>query len=69
MVATHVDAKQLSIVHYNSTCKNIGCPAGLFYETLKCISECRCGESQVKNYKDPITGATHDACVPGELCI
>ena len=43
----------------------------MFYKTSSglCNPECGCGEGQVKNYRDPSTGATYDACVPGELCI
>ena len=32
----------------------------------ECKGECGCGESQVKNDKDPSTGAVYDACVQGE---
>ena len=50
---------------------NIGCKAGEFYKlsTGECNTECGCGEGQVKNYKDPNTDATYDACVPGEHCM
>ena len=42
----------------------------MFYRIANdmCIKECPCGESEVKNYKHPRTGALYPAvCLKGEL--